>query len=82
MNRRLRQLGQRIPSAIALEPPPGRMHESGCALCDVTSSAIEPDVRVTRYINQSFVATHDDPLLMDTEMEPKLQRGGRHRRQR
>lgn len=64
------------------EPPPGRVHETGCALCDVTSPAVEPDVRVTRYINQSFMATHDDPLLMDTTLDPKPRKGGRHRRQR
>lgn len=30
----------------------------------------------------SFMATYDDPLLMDTTLDPKPRRGGRHRRQR
>jgi len=67
---RLRRMGRHIPppAVPVMEQPPGRVHETGCALCDATPPP-------------SFMATHDDPLLMDTTLDQKP-RKGRHRRQR
>jgi Uma2 family endonuclease len=70
MNRRLRQWGRYAPREpeTKLVPPP--MEPSP----DTSWVTFEP-------ISQSFIALHDDPLLMDTTLDPKP-RKGRHRRQR
>lgn len=73
MNPRLRQWGRLVPRetrqrAGALSPP----------------MEPPPDTSWLHFapISQSLMATHDDPLLMDTTLDPKPRKGGRHRRRR
>jgi hypothetical protein len=68
MNQRLRRMGRYVVRPGWCQPP---------------SDIVAPGERGSiHYESPSFMATHDDPLLMDTTLDPKPCKGGRHRRQR
>lgn len=97
MNQRLRRMGRHIPPAPIRTPASiltPTLYIEGCArglsTCDRCVPSCDlyreppPDTSWVEFapISQSLMATHDDPLLMDTTLDSKPRKGGRHRRQR
>jgi len=80
---RLRRMGRHIPPAPIRTPASmltPTLYIEGCARGLSTCDRCVPSCELYEE-PPSFMTTHDDPLLMDTTLDPKP-RKGRHRRQR
>lgn len=78
MNRRLRQWGRYVPRETGQRTATTDSLPAWCVEGKGNAIIVRPPSREP----ESFMAAHDDPLLMDTTLDPKPRRGGRHRRQR